>query len=474
MKNIDILALFIFNTELKPNKENASDEEKQEAKILYYYPSNEKLVTKRFITEIIEGTIGLFNNFSKKSKIKTNDFDLTETNLETSNLIMAELTENVVISKEKEPNLYISFKIKISNDTDNMNMNFNIMKNNFEKIIDNFYNTFVLFNGRIKNYSQFSLMDDFFLNFLKSLNNENTSSFFLDSLHFFPLRDMIYSQFLLACRRLKEKIPDIKYASVFYKGYLIHNEIPFDVLTILYNHFYCNLNNECKYKDFSYPITEKVTTIYTEQSNDKMISQNFFKGFQQQDKNINTFHLIGLSSLNINNYSMFIPKLYFASSNEEVQMIVFVREEMLIFLFFNSKFNSKMNITKLLLIDKNIRKYFEEELVLMRNLIYQKNSILEEVSYIYNNTSNNCVKFSNSLYDKSRKFKYPKFYELLDIINIGDKNPFFISKTNGGYLFYFHCYNRECSIMIKGKDLKECKTLFLEFKKKTFDQLFLI
>lgn len=479
MKNVEILSLFIFNTELKPKNEKASDEEKQEAKILYYYPKSEKSITKRFITEIIEGTTGLFDNFSKfKSKRKnsnnSNKSNFNDELCNKSNLIIAELTENVVISKEKEQNIYISMKIKINDESDNININFNIRKKLLEKIIDNFYDTFVLYNGRIKDYQNFELLDNFFSNYEKSINNENTNLFFIDSIHFFPLRDVHYSDILIACRRLKEKISDIQYTSIFFKGYLIHNEIPFNLITILYNHFYGNLNNDCKFKEFSYPDTEKVTTIYVDQVNEKYPSQDFFKGFQQQDTSINTYHLIGLSSLNINNYSMFIPKLYFLESNEEVQMVVFVREEFVIFLFFNKKFNPKMNMTKLLSIDKNVRKYFEDELILMRNLLYEKINILEEINFIYNNTSNKSLKLSNSIYEKSRKIKYSKLYELIDIMNVGDKNSFLINKTNGGFFFYIHCYNRECALLIKGKDLKECKALFLDFKKRTFDQIFLI
>ena len=87
MEKLSFISCFIFNPNLKPLVKKPSDDEKQDAKLLIYYPSCEELLIKRSNMGIIEGTIQFNHSFNKmkeqkvSKKDKFNDeFLLTELN----------------------------------------------------------------------------------------------------------------------------------------------------------------------------------------------------------------------------------------------------------------------------------------------------------------------------------------------------------------------------------------------------------
>ena len=65
MYSFKIRELFIFNTNLKSPKKKPSDDEAQDAKLLYYYPENTEILVKRSNIGIIEGTLSFMQAFEK-------------------------------------------------------------------------------------------------------------------------------------------------------------------------------------------------------------------------------------------------------------------------------------------------------------------------------------------------------------------------------------------------------------------------
>ena len=65
MDSVKIRELFIFNTKLKSPKKKPSDDEAQDAKLLYYYPEDTEILVKRSNIGIIEGTLGFMQSFEK-------------------------------------------------------------------------------------------------------------------------------------------------------------------------------------------------------------------------------------------------------------------------------------------------------------------------------------------------------------------------------------------------------------------------
>ena len=65
MDTLKIRELFIFNTKLKSPKKKPSDDEAQDAKLLYYYPDSTEVLVKRSNIGIVEGTLSFMQAFEK-------------------------------------------------------------------------------------------------------------------------------------------------------------------------------------------------------------------------------------------------------------------------------------------------------------------------------------------------------------------------------------------------------------------------
>ena len=68
MEKLSFKSCFIFNPNLKSLKEKPSDDEKQDAKLLIYYPNYEETLIKRSNMGIIEGTMDFQHTFNKVRK----------------------------------------------------------------------------------------------------------------------------------------------------------------------------------------------------------------------------------------------------------------------------------------------------------------------------------------------------------------------------------------------------------------------
>ena len=65
MDQLTLKHVFIFNPNLKSPKKKPSDDEAQDAKLLYYYPEDSEILIKRSNIGIIEGTLSFLEAFSK-------------------------------------------------------------------------------------------------------------------------------------------------------------------------------------------------------------------------------------------------------------------------------------------------------------------------------------------------------------------------------------------------------------------------
>ena len=63
MDILEIKEFFIFNTKLKSPLEKPSDDDVQDAKLLYYYPEDTDIIIKRSNMGIIEGTTSFMKEF---------------------------------------------------------------------------------------------------------------------------------------------------------------------------------------------------------------------------------------------------------------------------------------------------------------------------------------------------------------------------------------------------------------------------
>ena len=116
MEKLSFKSCFIFNPKLKSLLKKPSDDDKQDAKLLIYYPSCEDIIIKRSNMGIIEGTIQFnhsFNAMKDKEKEKKDEF------------LLAELNSIYYFSQKFEDEYYVAVSIEKKNKVLSINENVN-------------------------------------------------------------------------------------------------------------------------------------------------------------------------------------------------------------------------------------------------------------------------------------------------------------------------------------------------------------
>ena len=254
MYSFKIRELFIFNTNLKSPKKKPSDDEAQDAKLLYYYPDNTEILVKRSNIGIIEGTLSFMQAFEKVD----------------SNFLLTELDKTVFIAEGYENDFMVGFILDKENiKTFNKYENLDTKKKWFKELLDNFYDTFVLFHNKFYEFfldkenpyinnglskEKLFMLNDFIMNYFIFI--ENMKLPLLNNMQYFTMNTNLQSELLLSVQRLTEKIPNLKMTSIIYKGKLVHNQLPFSVISILYNIFFSVYECNSKYTKFKNPVCQ--------------------------------------------------------------------------------------------------------------------------------------------------------------------------------------------------------------------------
>ena len=248
MYSFKIRELFIFNTKLKSPKKKPSDDEEQDAKLLYYYPENTEPLVKRSNIGIVEGTLSFLQAFEKVD----------------SNFLLTELNKTFFIADGYEDGFMIGFILDKENiKTFNKYENLDTKKKWFKELLDNFYDSFVLFHNKFTEFflnkenpfinngmpqDKLFMLNDFIMNYFAFI--ENIKLPIINNLQYFTMTTYLESELLLAVQRLKEKFPNLKMTSIIYKGKLVHNQLPFNVIAIIYNIFFSSYECSSKYNKF--------------------------------------------------------------------------------------------------------------------------------------------------------------------------------------------------------------------------------
>ena len=282
MYSFKIRELFIFNTNLKSPKKKPSDDEAQDAKLLYYYPENTEILVKRSNIGIIEGTLSFMQAFEKVD----------------SNFLLTELDKTLFIAEGYEENFMVGFILDKENvKTFNKYENLDTKKKWFKELLDNFYNTFVLFHNKFYEFfldkenpyvnnglkkEKLFMLNDFIMNYFTFI--ENMKLPILNNLQYFTMNINLESELLLAVQRLTEKIPNLKMTSIIYKGKLVHNQLPFSVISILYNIFFSAYECTNKHTKFNNPVLKQHFIENLENNNDSKNENNINKNDKKEEK----------------------------------------------------------------------------------------------------------------------------------------------------------------------------------------------
>ena len=252
MEPIEAEKIFIFNSTLKTVKEKPSDDEIQDAKLLYYYPIEEELIIKRSNLGIIEGTLSFLDSFEKTEE----------------KFLYTELNNKYFIANCYEDNFMLCFIIKKFVKFSQYE-SINTKKEWIKIYLDNFYNMFCFYHNSFSDFflskenpninyplskNKNLIFKDFILTYLEYIKNIKLP--FFSNMQYLKVNNNLQIGILFSMQKIKEKIPEISLLSSVYKGKIIYNEVPFDSISLLYNLFYEVIDTSAKINSFKAPVNE--------------------------------------------------------------------------------------------------------------------------------------------------------------------------------------------------------------------------
>lgn len=479
MENISLKTLFIFDPTLKSKSLKPSDNEIQDVKLLFYYPSNEDPIIKRSNTGIIEGTISFLDAFAE-----TND-----------KFILVELSKCFYIANKFEKHKYIAMILNKNlscAESLSDNLNSDTRKKWMSTFLKNFYELFITYNGPIEdlffkdgkdirdNQDKYnvlcSIINDFIEGFFEHIQSNRIP--LLDNVLYFPLNEITHTNILFASQRLNEKIPELKYTCLLYKGHILHNECPLDDICLIYNAFFSNIDSNPKFFNFSRPTYRVIQTVYTGfNENAEEIPQtvsNFRKSFELLGQ---SNFIIGLNRININNYHVFIPSIYMKSVKEYYKMVVFYYNGLILFLFLNESFNPTGRTHLLLKVERWVKRYYDNEIQNLENSYQHKMNKIDNVMFAYLNNCNKAIKLSSIFFNRKNKNMEKDKLDLLMHVYKINEGVFHSSlmRIKGYYVYYVvTCLRRVVIFLPDSLNISNVKSSIDEIKKDMFEYIYLL
>lgn len=490
MDFISIKEMFIFNTKLKSPLPNPSDDEQQDAKLLYYYPNNVETLVKRSNIGIIEGTTSFMKEFQKTN----------------TNFLLAELNKLYFLADNYEEDFTIGFILYKKTDIlFNMHQNLETKKKWLKSFIDHFYNSFTLFHNTLKKFfisdekpeinmslpnEKLNILNDFIINYIEYMSTVKFP--LIDNLQYFPMTSHQQSLLLLGFQRLKEKIKELKMISVIYQGKLIHNELPFRVMSLLFNIFYYSESCLEKFRYFKMPPYEVLQTLRlhvdldaenTEKKRKRsdsfnceeklysFVSSPYRKVFNLGDSK--SEFLIGIKDISINNANIFIPNVYIRELDADFKFIVYYYNGLLFFFFIDKKFHVMNQISKIKKISKWIDKFFKEEI---QKIMRTRVLVAENGLFCYTNNANKSIKLVNFVNKKNFQMDAKLFEILQKSLFINENNSTTsLTKYKGFFVYCIKSAGRR--VIVFYKDSLSIQQLTKEIEKtnkENFQYIFLV
>lgn len=300
---------------------------------------------------------------------------------------------------------------------------------------------------------------------------------FLNSVVYISLYDNTQAGIMLSVQRLKEKVRDMEMISIVYKGHILHNQLPLESFSLLYNLFYSSFEFTPKYNSFGRPPYEVVQNLNLDTTQLKEEKISPFRKVFEIGVSASDF-LIGAKQASTNDYTIFIPTVYIQSTNERYKLVVFYYKGMVLFLFLNETFNylTRLNDT-LVKIEKWIKKYFDEHFQLLDQCHKQKIMQSDLVTFAYCNNANYSLKLSSSFTNKKTKsIDNDKFELLRTALELNSEVKLCsLTKFKGCYLYYINsCERKVVMIYNDNISLAQLKINIDNNKKELFDSIFIL
>ena len=415
MENFKISSIFIY--EYRNLTQNC---------LLYYYSLdlNEKNVLE--IIDFLQEICLLSQYFSDNDKF-----------------ILVETVSTYYLSNKYEGK-YIGLSISRETKSKVFNCNTDSKRNYLLKLLDCFYDRLVLYNNTLsflfnpKLNMQFNnnrlLLNDFMINYIDFINSRKLP--IIEFLQYFPLSDVEFTNVISSLQNLYEKIPEIKLSSILFKGFLIHNELPLDTISILYNNIYSNIN-QVLLNTKNLITNEKIAII--------------------EEKFIISLYL----------------KLKFKNKYEEVKFIPYLVEGLLIFLCFNSNVNSETLMKKSKKLEKWVKRYFNQNLEVFNKNHGQILHKKDNINFFYLNHSNKSIKMSSFYLSSEKLLDEEKFEKVNFLLSNCSKNNSSLTNYKQN-LFYFNISVEREFILCLNENCTSINQQIEETKKSLFEKIFIL
>jgi len=414
------------------------------------------------------------NNNNNNFQISNNDNNMIENN---GTLNAATNYSNIITKENSSNSLTNCFTYSNNNSNKNSCNKLNYVSFPENEVLNvNTYSLKFDIRDKPEKYKQLELiLNDFLIGYKENLYHNRIP--FLENILYFPLTEMTYTKILLSSQRLNEKLSEMKYISVVYKGYLLHNDCPLDSFSLIYNSFFSNLDGSPKYTGFSKPNYLISQTIYNSDLDSNYINEKTKSDFRKSFENANNSFLLGIQKININNYHLFIPKIYIKSKNEYVKLVVYNFNGLIIFIYLNESFNYFFKLNMLINLEKWIKRYFDDHLNILENLYLQKLAKVDLNSFSYFNNANKSIKLSSNFYLKKSKFiDIDKLATLIKIFRYNyQNNVSAITKLKSYYVYFLNTCDRKIVILLpENLNMQSLIHNIDEIKKVLFDYIFVL
>ena len=175
----------------------------------------------------------------------------------------------------------------------------------------------------------------------------------------------------------------------------------------------------------------------------------------------------------LNNINVFVPNIYIKELDSEYQLIIYLTNDLMFFLFLDKNFEIVKQIDQLEKIPKRINKYFKDQLNDLHDL--EKISNSDNNIFCYKNGCNKSIKFSGFINKKNNNFDWKLFETLQKSLFInGETKMTSLAKYRGYYIYYINSIEQEVLMFYQDKlTLTQIKQEIEKTKKTHFDNLFL-
>ncbi|CAD8139485.1 unnamed protein product [Paramecium pentaurelia] len=247
--DFQLKALFMFNPLAVPTVPKPSEQDQQDAKLIYYFPQNANIEEKRIQTGMAEGIFIFFKQFNPNEQMmqkqwqqddKENELKFQTIHLESQTHIICQIREDLflfmTIAHQKIPKVKVIVEDYFFSECNKFH--YSLSKNLYTNVAENFINNFSLFYG-----FDISQLDQYTWRWIQC--NARTSSqlnlFYFQTQSFkyaFDASIFLLLQFLLSMiRQIESQITDFL---VFYNGYFVYSTLPHKMALLIKEHYYGN------------------------------------------------------------------------------------------------------------------------------------------------------------------------------------------------------------------------------------------